>query len=140
VFAGASFVTSPVQISFIIYLSEPEVGWTAEDGGALEVVAYRSASNVCNRRFLQLYAADTSRAGMPATMPSARLLPLFNTFAMFAVEPNVSFHSVQEVVARDKWRISIQVRDGDRTRIDLICVRRDGFMTTQHLNRSHNDR
>lgn len=35
-------------------------------------------------------------------------MPSWNTLAMFVVEPGVSFHSVQEVYAPRKWRISIQ--------------------------------
>lgn len=77
------------RVSYIIYLSEPDEPWTADDGGALE-----------------LYALDSP--GTPCASPAKGLLPFWNSMAMFVVEPGVSFHSVQEVFAPSKWRISIQ--------------------------------
>jgi Rps23 Pro-64 3,4-dihydroxylase Tpa1-like proline 4-hydroxylase len=77
------------RVSYIIYLSEPDEPWVQDDGGALE-----------------LYALDAP--GTPAASPCATLLPYWNSMAMFVVEPGVSFHSVQEVFAPSKWRISIQ--------------------------------
>jgi Rps23 Pro-64 3,4-dihydroxylase Tpa1-like proline 4-hydroxylase len=65
-------------VSFIIYLPDADDTWTAEDGGALE-----------------LYPCPT--LGNPDPTPTKNLLPLFNTMAMFTVQPGVSFHSVQEV-------------------------------------------
>ena len=48
--------------------------------------------------------------GLPEASPCNRILPLFNTMAFFAVEPGVSYHSVQEVFTDRSPRISIQVR------------------------------
>ena len=45
--------------------------------------------------------------GTPATDPSAELLPAWNSMAFFTVAPGRSFHSVQEVFAEDKPRLSI---------------------------------
>lgn len=85
-----------------------------DDAGAnayavLALINYCIDDVVVFVRFLsKLYASRPLEPGVPESIPCAQLLPLFNTFAMFAVAPNVSFHSVQEVVASDKWRISIQ--------------------------------
>ncbi|KAJ1493959.1 Oxoglutarate and iron-dependent oxygenase degradation C-term-domain-containing protein [Baffinella frigidus] len=76
------------KVSYIIYLTSPDKPWTREDGGAL-----------------QLYASVTP--GTPATFPSKILLPIFNTIALFNVEPGVSFHSVEEVYS-ERPRMSIQ--------------------------------
>ena len=45
---------------------------------------------------------------VPNVFPSATVLPTFNSMAYFAVVPGQSFHSVQEVFASDKPRLSIQ--------------------------------
>ena len=76
------------KVSYIIYLTSPDDEWTAEDGGALEI--YPSVGE-----------------GTPDIVPLKTVLPLFNTMAIFNVEPGVSFHSVQEVYT-DKPRMSIQ--------------------------------
>ena len=75
-------------ISYIIYLTDPDEKWTAEDGGALE-----------------LY--PVIEPGTPAVDPTTTLLPAWNSMAFFTVQPGRSFHSVQEVFARDKPRLSI---------------------------------
>ena len=33
--------------------------------------------------------------GVPTTVPTATVLPMFNTMAMFCVQPGRSYHSVQ---------------------------------------------
>lgn len=71
------------------YMTDPVEGWEESDGGALE-----------------LY--PTVSPGTPAVRPSNSLLPVWNTMAMFVVEPGVSFHSVQEVFSRSKTRCSLQ--------------------------------
>ncbi|GKY93485.1 prolyl 3-hydroxylase ogfod1 [Mayamaea pseudoterrestris] len=74
------------RISYILYLTD--VDWKLEEGGALE-----------------LYSADND--GLPTMVPSKLLLPTRNSMAFFAVEPGVSFHSVQEVLG-DRPRLSLQ--------------------------------
>jgi Rps23 Pro-64 3,4-dihydroxylase Tpa1-like proline 4-hydroxylase len=74
------------KISFILYLTDPD--WTLEEGGALE-----------------LYAADADR--LPTVIPTASVLPIRNSMALFGVEPGVSFHAVQEVLG-DRPRLSLQ--------------------------------
>jgi Rps23 Pro-64 3,4-dihydroxylase Tpa1-like proline 4-hydroxylase len=76
------------KVSYIIYLTSPDDEWTAQDGGALEI--YPSVSE-----------------GTPDIVPLKTVLPIFNTMAIFNVQPGVSFHSVQEVYS-DKPRMSIQ--------------------------------
>ena len=76
------------KVSFIIYLTSPDDHWVAADGGALEMY-------------------PTIEEGTPGTEPTKSILPLFNTMALFRVQPGVSFHSVQEVYT-DKPRMAIQ--------------------------------
>ena len=44
---------------------------------------------------------------MPGALPVRTILPEFNNMAFFAIEPGVSFHSVQEVFG-DRPRLSLQ--------------------------------
>ncbi|KXZ49624.1 hypothetical protein GPECTOR_20g481 [Gonium pectorale] len=78
------------RVSYIIYLTDPDDPWVAEDGGALE-----------------LFPLVEGQEHTPAPNPTRAHLPLFNTMAMFTVTPGVSFHSVQEVFNPDKPRMSI---------------------------------
>lgn len=66
-------------VSFIVYLTDP--GWTAEDGGALEL--YPLAADTTAEQ------AGKTR-GSPVASPSKQILPLANTMAFFGVEPGVS--------------------------------------------------
>jgi prolyl 3-hydroxylase /prolyl 3,4-dihydroxylase len=79
------------RVSFIVYLTDPEDPWRSEDGGALE-----------------LYPAASETPHMPDTTPTATVLPVWNSMAMFTVEPGRSFHSIQEVFTTEKPRMSIQ--------------------------------
>ena len=84
-------VISTRCVSYIIYLTAPDVPWTEKDGGALE-----------------LYPVEGGKtAGVPACTPTTSILPEFNSMAMFIVQPGRSYHSVQEVMAQDKPRLSI---------------------------------
>jgi Rps23 Pro-64 3,4-dihydroxylase Tpa1-like proline 4-hydroxylase len=79
------------RVSYIVYLTDPDSPWTAQDGGALE-----------------LYPQAPGAPHTPATTPTAAVLPAWNTMAVFTVQPGRSFHAIQEVVAGDKPRMSIQ--------------------------------
>lgn len=79
------------KVSFIIYLTDPDDPWKMEDGGALE-----------------LYPRSEEASSMPGVKPTAQILPLWNTMAMFVVEPGRSFHAIQEVYTDQKPRMSIQ--------------------------------
>ncbi|KAI9029406.1 Oxoglutarate and iron-dependent oxygenase degradation C-term-domain-containing protein [Hyaloraphidium curvatum] len=76
-------------VSYIIYLVDES--WSDADGGALE-----------------LYPPAADSPHEPAVSPTLTVLPKWNTMAMFAVQPGRSFHSIQEVRAGDKPRMSIQ--------------------------------
>jgi Rps23 Pro-64 3,4-dihydroxylase Tpa1-like proline 4-hydroxylase len=76
------------RVSFILYLTDPDERWDPKDGGALE-----------------LY--PVIRKGIPATEPTVVIPPQWNQFVMFTVQPGHSFHSVEEVVAQQKPRLSI---------------------------------
>ncbi|KAI8332562.1 Oxoglutarate and iron-dependent oxygenase degradation C-term-domain-containing protein [Chlamydoabsidia padenii] len=76
------------RVSFILYLTDPDQRWDPKDGGALE-----------------LY--PVIQKGIPATEPTVVIPPQWNQFVMFTVQPGHSFHSVEEVVAQDKPRLSI---------------------------------
>mmetsp|Transcript_31041 Transcript_31041/g.68891 ORF Transcript_31041/g.68891 Transcript_31041/m.68891 type:complete len:719 (-) Transcript_31041:853-3009(-) len=78
------------RVSYIIYLTDPEDPWKAEDGGALE-----------------LYPLVEGQNHIPEVFPTVCHLPQFNTMGMFTVLPGKSFHAVQEVFAVDKPRMSI---------------------------------
>eukprot|EP00887_Chlorella_sp_A99_P006370 scaffold3.g6370.t1 len=67
------------RVSYIIYLTDPDEPWTAEDGGALE-----------------LYPTDPKHPNAPATTPTAFHLPAWNAMGMFMVQPGFSFHAIQE--------------------------------------------
>jgi prolyl 3-hydroxylase /prolyl 3,4-dihydroxylase len=79
------------RVSYIIYLTDPDDGWTEQDGGALE-----------------LYPQDPEKAMVPYPIPSATVLPMWNTMAMFKVEAGKSFHSIQECMSSEKPRMSLQ--------------------------------
>ena len=79
------------RVSYIIYLTDPDTGWREEDGGALE-----------------LYPEDPETAKVPYPIPTATALPIWNTMAMFKVQPGKSFHSIQEVMTNEKPRMSLQ--------------------------------
>ncbi|CAO3587770.1 unnamed protein product [Absidia cylindrospora] len=76
------------RVSFILYLTDPDHFWNPHDGGALE-----------------LY--PVIEKGIPAVEPSVVIPPQWNQFVMFTVQPGHSFHSVEEVVAQNKPRLSI---------------------------------
>jgi Rps23 Pro-64 3,4-dihydroxylase Tpa1-like proline 4-hydroxylase len=90
------------KVSYIIYLTDPEPKWDDRDGGRLEL--YDAVMDDA--------VSDNSEEGagqhyVPEALPVKTLLPVFNSFAYFVVEPGKSFHSVQEVFC-DRPRLSIQ--------------------------------
>jgi prolyl 3-hydroxylase /prolyl 3,4-dihydroxylase len=88
-------------VSYIIYLTDPDEVWLDTDGGALELFPLEETATIHQERLLPLQ-------GVPSTSPSNRILPLFNSMAMFVVQPGRSYHAVQEVYCGDKPRLSIQ--------------------------------
>lgn len=76
------------RVSFIIYLTDPDTEWKEEDGGTLE-----------------LFGIDEK--GECENIPCKTILPLWNSMAMFVVQPGRSYHEVREVFAKDKPRLSV---------------------------------
>ncbi|PLW12361.1 hypothetical protein PCANC_08331 [Puccinia coronata f. sp. avenae] len=77
------------RVSYILYLTDPDTPWQAADGGSLE-----------------LYPVD-SETRQPLPIPSGKILPSWNHFVFFTVQPGKSFHSVEEVFNLKKSRLSI---------------------------------
>lgn len=77
------------RVSFILYLTDPDNPWQANDGGSLE-----------------LYPVDPT-SSQPLPTPSQKILPRWNQFVFFVVQPGKSFHSVEEVYNLKKNRLSI---------------------------------
>lgn len=95
------------RVSFIVYLTDPDEPWdAAADGGALELYPLVSSSSSSSPSESNL--GDTAALPPPSVAPSALLPPFWNSMAMFVVTPGVSYHSVQEVTAKEgKARMSI---------------------------------
>ena len=87
------------RVSYIIYLTDPDEEWVAEDGGALELYPLEPSSVV--------ERSEGGKQGIPTALPSVSLLPTFNSMIIFPVQPGRSYHSVQEVFS-DKARMSIR--------------------------------
>jgi len=91
------------KVAFIIYLTDPEDQWTEEDGGSLELYPIQD--------------------GQPTHDPVIRLLPTWNRMSIFEVQPNTSWHAVQEIRSSYKLRLSIQgwyhAKERDTTRNEL---------------------
>jgi len=73
------------RVSYILYLTDPDVPWMRDWGGAL-----------------RLYPTKTyKKAGLvtkvPLPDPVVSLLPAWNQLSFFAVQPGESFHDVEEV-------------------------------------------
>ncbi|CCK72755.1 oxidative DNA demethylase KNAG_0L01350 [Huiozyma naganishii CBS 8797] len=76
------------RVSFILYLNDPHHQWKDHYGGNLRLF-------------------DTVTKDIPLSDPVAKLLPKFNQYAFFKVQPGYSFHDVEEVRINKK-RLSIQ--------------------------------
>lgn len=87
------------RISYIIYLSDPDEEWHEEDGGAVELYPIDSKSAVFHN--------SAGPQGIPTAAPTAKIIPQFNSVLFFTVLPGRSYHSVQEVFAKDRPRLSI---------------------------------
>ena len=95
------------RISYIIYLTDPDDPWTAEDGGALELYPLIDSSIVSTTSETEDGKTVQLQQGVPTSLPGGTLLPTYNTMLIFAVQPGRSYHSVQEVFSAEKPRISI---------------------------------
>lgn len=88
-------------VSYIIYLTDPDEEWLDTDGGALELYPLEQTATIYQDELQPLH-------GIPACVPEKRILPIFNSMALFIVQPGRSYHAVQEVYCSDKPRLSIQ--------------------------------
>ena len=88
-------------VSYIIYFVDKD--WTAEDGGALELYPLIPSSTVTNEQ-------SGLPQGIPEPMPAKKIVPMWNSMAMFNVQPGRSYHSVEEVhrIVSNSPRLSIQ--------------------------------
>jgi prolyl 3-hydroxylase /prolyl 3,4-dihydroxylase len=88
-------------VSFIIYFVDKD--WTAEDGGALELYPLVPSSVVINKH-------SGLPQGIPEPTAAKKVVPRWNSMAMFNVQPGRSYHSVEEVhrVVSNSPRLSIQ--------------------------------
>ncbi len=87
------------RVSYIIYLSDPDEPWTAEDGGAVELYPLEPSSTV--------KYDDAGEQGVPVPLPTKSHIPIFNSMLFFTVQPGRSYHSVQEVFSKTRPRLSI---------------------------------
>ena len=82
-------VISSRRVSYILYMPLPhDQTWEENWGGALE-----------------LYPVKQNRHGQlePEAIPSKSIVPSWNQFIFFEVQPGRSFHSVEEVVAGEQF-------------------------------------
>lgn len=94
------------RISYILYLTDPDIPWKPEWGGAL-----------------RLYPTTPIKSanGEVATVPSAdfskSVPPAWNQLSFFTVQPGLSFHDVEEVYhAENKKQLE---KDGGRVRMAI---------------------
>lgn len=76
------------RISYILYLTDPDVPWQSEWGGALRLYPTE-----------KLHDSAKNIALVPHSEPSKSIPPAFNQLSFFAVQPGASFHDVEEVYA-----------------------------------------
>jgi prolyl 3-hydroxylase /prolyl 3,4-dihydroxylase len=109
------------KVSYILYLTENDPPWQAEEGGALELYD-NIVVNGANKTVDDVEADSTTARNDPAkigqgqiqpqrriptTVPCQSILPICNTMVYFVVEPGYSFHAVQEVLG-ERPRLSLQ--------------------------------
>lgn len=68
------------RVSYIIYLTDPDDDWKEEDGGALELYPLDPSSSI--NRGIELGGEQ----GVPLPIPTAAILPKFNSMAIFKVQ------------------------------------------------------
>ncbi|KAI0482321.1 Oxoglutarate and iron-dependent oxygenase degradation C-term-domain-containing protein [Xylariaceae sp. FL0804] len=94
------------RVSYILYLTDPDVPWKAEWGGALRLFP------VTERRGKAGELAKTPTPDVSRSIP-----PAWNQLSFFAVQPGESFHDVEEVYHAPTRK---QLRqDGGRVRMAI---------------------
>ncbi|KAI2619391.1 Oxoglutarate and iron-dependent oxygenase degradation C-term-domain-containing protein [Hypomontagnella submonticulosa] len=74
------------KVSYILYLTDPDIPWKSEWGGALRLFPVRT-----------IKGKDGQVARTPAPDVSKIIPPAWNQLSFFAVQPGESFHDVEEV-------------------------------------------
>lgn len=94
------------KVSYILYLTDPDIPWKAEWGGALRLFPVKT-----------LEGKDGEVAHTPVPDISKVIPPAWNQLSFFAVQPGKSFHDVEEVYhAESKAQLA---RDGGRVRMAI---------------------
>ena len=94
------------RVSYILYLTDPDIPWEAEWGGALRLYPVQELQN-----------KDGEVAKLPQPDASKVIPPAWNQLSFFAVQPGESFHDVEEVYhAQNKQQLKSQ---GGRVRMAI---------------------
>ncbi|KAH6659997.1 Oxoglutarate and iron-dependent oxygenase degradation C-term-domain-containing protein [Truncatella angustata] len=94
------------RVSYILYLTDPDIPWKPEWGGALRLFP------VQDRRGKDGKIAKTPEADVSKIIP-----PAWNQLSFFAVQPGESFHDVEEVYhAETKKQLK---KEGGRVRMAI---------------------
>ncbi|KAG6064551.1 hypothetical protein E4U32_000144 [Claviceps aff. humidiphila group G2b] len=94
------------RVSYILYLTDPDMPWQPEWGGALRLFPVQEKKN-----------KDGEVAHVPLPDPVKVIPPAWNQLSFFAVQPGESFHDVEEVYhAETQEQLK---RDGGRVRVAI---------------------
>jgi Rps23 Pro-64 3,4-dihydroxylase Tpa1-like proline 4-hydroxylase len=93
------------RISYILYLTDPDLPWKAEWGGALRLYPTQALST-----------DDGTETLVPSADFSVSIPPAFNQLSFFAIQPGKSFHDVEEVYTRKEGE---DAGDGGRVRMAI---------------------
>ena len=94
------------KVSYILYLTDPDIPWKPEWGGALRLFPVQ-----------ELKGEDGQVAHTPTPDVSKAIPPAWNQLSFFAVQPGESFHDVEEVYhAESKAQLQ---REGGRVRMAI---------------------
>ncbi|RYP23775.1 hypothetical protein DL767_008730 [Monosporascus sp. MG133] len=94
------------KVSYILYLTDPDIPWKPEWGGALRLFPVRS-----------IKGKDGQVAKTPEPDVAKVIPPAWNQLSFFAVQPGESFHDVEEVYhAASKGQLE---KEGGRVRMAI---------------------
>ncbi|KIW01052.1 uncharacterized protein PV09_07566 [Verruconis gallopava] len=93
------------RISYILYLTDPDIPWRAEWGGALRLYPTQ-----------KMTSEDGNEVIVPSPEFSLSIPPAFNQLSFFAIQPGESFHDVEEVYVKKDGNGEV---DGGRIRMAI---------------------
>jgi prolyl 3-hydroxylase /prolyl 3,4-dihydroxylase len=93
------------RLSYILYLTDPDIPWKPEWGGALRLYPTE-----------HLTAPDGVTGRVPSAEFSVSIPPAWNQLSFFTIQPGESFHDVEEVYRR---RDDEDKNDGGRMRMAI---------------------